>query len=218
MSSWFTDALKACMPAIRKNLDRAMAEAEANLLDRALARSRGNTISPAAPIRVAAKPATQPAMPPQLRQDLGVSNADELVQWMRQQIAEKRRRAMATAFLPDDPAPAWTYDEYEHRVVIQADDHQVGVASHRSGTTPTGAPYDDLVLNADGSHMELNDPQAAVAECDAHTTILDLHPERSDGSGLCNECRDPYPCGTIRALGLAYQHRPGYLDAWRWRP
>ena len=147
-----------------------------------------------------------------------MSANDELVPWLREQIAEKRRRAMATSFLPDDPPPAWTYDEYDHRVVIQEDGHQVGVASHRAGTTPSGTPYEDLVLNADGQHIELNDPQAAVAECDAHTAILDLHFVRSDDRDLCNEDSDPYPCGTVRALGLAHQHRADYREEWRWRP
>jgi hypothetical protein len=73
MSSWFTDALKAAVPALRRNLDRSVAEAEADRLDRALARNRGNTITPTGPIRVTATPATQPAMPPRLREDRGMT-------------------------------------------------------------------------------------------------------------------------------------------------
>lgn len=148
-----------------------------------------------------------------------MSVLDDLVPWLRQQIAEKRRRAMATAFLPDGPAPAWTYDRYRFGVTVQhSDGYQVGVASRRAGAAPGLGRYEEDLLDSDGQHMELNDPQAAIAECDAHTAILDLHFVRSDGRDLCNEDSDPYPCGTVRALGLAHQHRAGYREEWRWRP
>lgn len=145
-----------------------------------------------------------------------MTTVDELVTWLREQIAEKRRRALATAFLPDGPPPAWTYNRYEFGVTWRDDDgHRIGVASHRSGAVTGLGRYQEALLIADGEHIELNDPRSAVAECDAHTAILDLHLLDSGGTELCNDCRDPYPCGTVRALGLAYQHRPGYREEWR---
>lgn len=59
MSSWLIDTLKACMPKLRRNLEREMA----TRLDRALT-DRGNTLTVNAPIRVTEKPPTEPAMPP----------------------------------------------------------------------------------------------------------------------------------------------------------
>lgn len=146
----------------------------------------------------------------------------DLVEWLREQIAEKRRRAMATAFLPDDPAPSWSYDQDQHRVVVQADDHQVGVASHRAGTSPNGAAYTAELLSAHGRHMELNDPQAAVAECDAHDAILDLWQQGGGAvvvNGSVHQGASRAGRGrllrVVKALGLAYQYRPGYREEWR---
>lgn len=144
-----------------------------------------------------------------------MTDMDALVLWLREQIALKRRRAMATAFTPDGPAATWTYDREHNRVVIREQDHTVGVASRRAGVAPDGTGYFDVLLDIDGEHMELNDPRAAIAECDAHTAVLDLHLLDSGGTELCNDCRDPYPCSTVRALGLAHQHRPGYREDWR---
>lgn len=158
-----------------------------------------------------------------------MSNYD-LIVWLREQIAEKRRRAMRTAFIPDGPAATWSYERNLFRVVVHGDDHTVGVASRRAGTTPDGRPYEDVLLDVDGEHMEMNDPRAAVAECEAHTAILDQHctphtvvdgfcvEEGGEcthaGESECAVCGIP-DCATVRALGLAFQHRPGYRQEWR---
>lgn len=166
-----------------------------------------------------------------------MTNMDELVTWLREQIAERRRRALATRFLPDDPAPAWTYDPHAHRVVIrEPHGQQIGVASRRAGITPTAVHYEDLILKADGEHMELNDPMSAVDECDAHEALLDAHPLVGDtGDDMhdpkCGVCvapggigcgeypedwkTQPWPCPTIKALAVAYRHRPGYREEWK---
>lgn len=57
--------------------------------------------------------------------------------------------------------------------------------------------------------------RAVLAQCDAHRAILDLHHVRSDGSDLCNEDSDPYPCSTIRALGVAHRDHFGYRTEWK---
>jgi hypothetical protein len=67
----------------------------------------------------------------------------------------------------------------------------------------------------------------------AHTAILELHPPgRTKGCAECSaervdivddtdpydpvvEYYRPYPCRTLRALALVYQHNDGYREEWR---
>lgn len=76
-----------------------------------------------------------------------------------------------------------------------------------------------------------------LAQCEAHTALLDLHrPVREndvDGDLVCPVCvyvgtdqdaggsrfryreHSDWPCATVLAVALAYQHNPGYQEAWR---
>lgn len=239
MSSWFTDALKAALPAIRKNLDRALAEADR--LDRALARSRGNTISPTAPIRVSAKPATQPAMPPRLREDQGVTDLNELAPWLRAEIADLRRAALAAlrGYPFETPGPENSDTDHWHSHwddLFQAPGADNYVGGRELARFPQ-APYA-------AAFAARFDPVTALAQCDAHEALLELHgivhrdigwlewdeSEHAEMSaelpvcGLCVPRHSSFtrredvpegPCRTVRLLALAYQHRPGYLEGWR---
>jgi hypothetical protein len=70
-----------------------------------------------------------------------------------------------------------------------------------------------------------HDPRDVIAQCEAHTAILDLYgvvsdpanADRTDDRGVLlshpiarRRMRD-----AVRAVGLAYQHRPGYREEWR---
>lgn len=146
---------------------------------------------------------------------------DDLVAWLREQITEKRRRAMRTQWTADGPPAAWTYSRERFRVTtLDPSGNAQGVASRRAGIGADGQPYDDVLLDVDGEHMELNDPRSAVAECDAHDEIinkyegasftLQAHPEHVANNG--------YVLGAsaaVIALALAYRHRPGYREEWK---
>ncbi|GAA3878088.1 hypothetical protein GCM10022243_48470 [Saccharothrix violaceirubra] len=65
-----------------------------------------------------------------------------------------------------------------------------------------------------------------LAMCDAHAAILAVHyVDEKDPASECVGClttrwREPWApnineCPTLRALALAYQHRPGYREEWR---
>lgn len=168
----------------------------------------------------------------------------ELVTWLRGQIAEKRRRAMRTAFSPDGPAAAWSYDRTKFQVTtLDSAGAQQGVASRRAGVGTDGDPYEDVLLDVDGEHMELNDPQTAIAECDAHEAVVvayesaevrrarlveeftrdlkkiaDLDPgeqrRRYSEVSKAEGLASGYGMA-VRMAASAYRHRPGYREEWR---
>jgi hypothetical protein len=133
---------------------------------------------------------------------------DDLLPWLRAQIAETGRIAQAAktnlaAWAPG--LPPWESARYLGKF-----------ASY----------FDTFVARLD--------PDAALAQCEAHTAILDAHPcmtDEDDGTQQCGVCvqpggigcnewpeewrTQPWPCPTVRALALAYQHCPGYREEWR---
>ena len=71
-------------------------------------------------------------------------------------------------------------------------------------------------------HWVLQAPVTALAQCDAHEKLLDLHPQSTELGWLCELCGGEgqnidctYPCDTIRVTMLAYQHCPGFREEWR---
>lgn len=89
---------------------------------------------------------------------------DELVAWLREQIAAKRREAEEW---PDNLTERW---------------HNVPSVSI----------------------------QGVLAECDAHTEILDLCTTTDWGDGYTEAYRD-----VVRLLAVPYAGRPGYREEWR---
>lgn len=145
---------------------------------------------------------------------------DELVAWLREQIAEKRRRAMRTQWTAGGPPAAWTYNREGFRLTsLDPAGNAQGVAHRRAGTGTDGEPYDDVLLDVDGEHMEFNDPQAAVAECDAHTSLIDFwslaYSKPSDFSGPQWDQVRANAKWTVKKIASAYRHRPGYREEWR---
>jgi hypothetical protein len=225
MSSWFTDALKAAVPALRRNLDRSVAEAEADRLDRALARNRGNTITPTGPIRVTATPATQPAMPRHSREDQGMTDTNDLAPWLREQIAEDRAAALMATSGPwrHDPQKCWRKPgtAWCEEAVFAGPPGADAVCIAGTGEC------DDPQSMIDARHIARHDPRTVLAQCDAHEAILEEHWDVNEGD--CATCvtghwgypthggssPQRFPCKTVRILALAYQHRPGYLEEWR---
>lgn len=82
-------------------------------------------------------------------------------------------------------------------------------------------------FRANAAHIARNDPKRVLAEVQAKRDIIALHlPRRvrsSSGLGedhieVCRMCQQfpaRYPCGTLRALAMAYADRPGYKPDWR---
>ena len=125
---------------------------------------------------------------------------NDLLTWLHEQITEDRAAALA--------ARAEWGDEVDNRD-SDWEEWKLSGALEDAGWYPKPRGLD--------RHWQLHSPRAVLAQCEAYEAILRLHSVRSCGRGVCNECGDPHPCGTARALALTYKHRPGYLTQ-EWRP
>lgn len=146
--------------------------------------------------------------------------ADPL-KWLREQVAEDRTAALACAGAPwiDDVPGMVHVDPTAIRENKWALSRLGFVAS--ADNSPTGDAY--------RAHIVRHDPRAVLAQCEAHTAILDAHTPmqlNSRGDLACPTCVDwdgvldfespgygYWPCRTVLGVALAYQHRPGYAEA-----
>jgi len=134
---------------------------------------------------------------------------DDLLLWLRERIAA--RRALAED-AKGRCTGEWTFRDTaggRHKVV---DDLGYTISD-----------TDDVDTNPwwTGPHIAANDPRAVLDLCDAHSLLLDLHPQVTAAGMLdwCGECSDQeksvsYPCPTTRAVGVAYRRDPGYREEW----
>jgi hypothetical protein len=153
----------------------------------------------------------------------------DLVEWLREQIAEDRRLAeLATPgpWRPSDTRPDPSGDHWQDVYAL-------------SGSV-TVAHEEPCCLAGDAQHIARWDPARVLAECDAKEQILAEH-ERivlHKGSGadyyvtvmVCRVCGGSdawfdshsqamraalHPCPTLRLMCLPYADRPGYRPEWR---
>ncbi|ANZ35240.1 hypothetical protein BBK82_03280 [Lentzea guizhouensis] len=141
---------------------------------------------------------------------------DELVVWLREQIAEDRRIAEESC---DGP---WHVNDAGYAEAIYGADGTCVIGGGRWGGE---APVFDST--EDALHIVRHDPRVVLAQCAAHEALLDEHWDVNEGD--CATCvtgkwgypthggssPQRYPCKTIRIVALAYQHRPGYREEWR---
>jgi hypothetical protein len=117
------------------------------------------------------------------------------INWLREQIAETKKAALA--------ARAEWGDEDDHRDADWEKWRPSGKLED-AGWYPPPTGLD--------RHWQLHSPRAVLAQCEAHTAILDSYDaEMEDGDYLTL-------CGlgaAVDALTLAYRHRPGYRPEWR---
>lgn len=125
---------------------------------------------------------------------------DDLVQWLRAQIMEIRQIALAVP--PDMRTREWSHPG---RWIMDGDPG--GDQSNAIAWVQHGGRIGELIAEHIGTHS----PRDALAQCEAHAGLLDLlvlvlgADRRMDG--VRNQ--------GLRALALAYQHRPGYREEWR---
>jgi hypothetical protein len=134
---------------------------------------------------------------------------DDLVMWLRAQIAEGRAAALACAGAPwSDYVPGMVHVD---PAAIRENKQALGRFGYVAGTD--NSPGGDVYRR----HIVRHDPRAALALCDAHTAILDqwkglaqAPPEMSGIDAIRVEMEY-----VLRALTLAYQHRDGFREEWR---
>jgi uncharacterized protein DUF6221 len=120
------------------------------------------------------------------------------VTYARQQAEEERMANSAAAIVP------WLREQI-------AETRQIAEAAHEVAAGPWGTPP---LLGRDNKavrqHRGLNDPRAVLAQCEAHTALLDLL-ERE----LHDDADDDTAQLMVRTLASAYQHRSGFREEWR---
>jgi len=150
------------------------------------------------------------------------ASVDELATWLRERIAEDKAAALACAGAPwSDYVPGMVHVD---AAAIREDRafRQLGYVAH-TDNSPSGDAY--------RAHIVRHDPRTALAQCEAHTAILDEHARREVASLepptygqtfiVCRRCtagwmhQIVYPCPTLKATALAYRHHPGYREEWR---
>ncbi|GHH57886.1 DUF6221 family protein [Lentzea cavernae] len=145
---------------------------------------------------------------------------DDLVEWLRQQIAETRTAATKAAQSVHEMHARPTFNAVVHDPIEWASrwkyrdaDGSVCAGTARSGLVAV-APWGGH-LNHAGEHIALHDPVAVLAQCDAHEAILNECVRVRDVHFSDDFTADHLAEAVIRQLGLAYQHRPGFREEWR---
>ena len=170
---------------------------------------------------------------------------DQLLPWLRAQIAAARDRALGAlrGYPMSMTRESWAAPGGD-RVGADADDaqhwrsHQDYLYQVADPTTFVGgkqiATFPQGPLRA--SFAAAHGPQAALAQCEAHTAILAIHNvwavvypgDMVDIDPLDRHCvgcgfdalenertPDVNNCPTLRAVALAYRHSPGYRAEWK---
>jgi hypothetical protein len=136
-----------------------------------------------------------------------VTDLVEFVAWLREQIDEDERVALAAAWSSrrvGDNRPTW-----QRSGINSVEDAGGGLVVHGDGTPPSDSQAD---------HIARHDPARVLAEVAAKRAILDLHePYESErvGGQSCWACnRDGWPCETVRLLAQPFAGRPGWREEW----
>jgi hypothetical protein len=140
----------------------------------------------------------------------------ELIEWLRAQLAEDER--MALACILDNGGGRWALDRQRAFSEPALADGGVRIISGWSGALP---------------HIANWDPARVLTEVNTRRALLDLHAPRADqdhaGSTVCDHCHDlchsrsglgcdspdaPYPCETVSLYAQLYAGREGWQNEW----
>lgn len=143
---------------------------------------------------------------------------DELVAWLRKQIAEDEQLAR-DAVVRKAGGDAWEIAEQRPYRWGQ-DEEDTEVIGGGKPIITCNYEYGGYLLAA---HIVRHDPRAVLAQCEAHGALVDavagdikaatgLVPADEFGERLVTEFR---AVAVLRLLALTYQHRPGYREEWR---
>jgi Family of unknown function (DUF6221) len=155
---------------------------------------------------------------------------DDFTAWLRQQIEARLTRARALAAATGDTWAATRNDDFDYTVHAKAD---IGVVA--------AEPVLDTWREDVAAWAEANDPRDTIARCEAELGTLNTHyilhrEDRSEdyeefsvvhigGANQdygCVTChyygqggvKGYGYCRTVRLLGSAYKHQPGYREEW----
>lgn len=143
---------------------------------------------------------------------------DELVAWLREQVAEDERVAQAAGGL------RWIRGEDSGWTGSFVIEDQAGVEVAGPGYEGGGVRSEEQA-----AHIARHDPARVLAEVAAKRRILELHlpwtGEQNDDGRYCSTCVGypinssghigvAWPCPTVRLLASVYRGRPGWRSEW----
>ena len=151
-----------------------------------------------------------------------MSAVDELITWLRAQLDEDERVAIAIqgdryGDNDDGRWRNWTIEEHEDR-------H--GPYLSALGVELVHSYADNVITPQRGEHIARWDPARVLAEVKAKRRILDEHAyaPKSDSCRTCwrsnrgGTAREASPCPTVRLLAQPYAGRDGWQESWRATP
>ncbi len=148
---------------------------------------------------------------------------DDFVGWLRKQLDEDERIAMAADVKQGDPH--WKVSEVmasggEHFTVRSKRDNRPVARVQRLDGDDPDEPAAILDGAAVSEHIARWDPSRVLAEVAAKRAILGLHGCPEPLLEVCDLCTSEWnvvhmPCQTVRWLAVPYADRPGYDEAWR---
>lgn len=136
-----------------------------------------------------------------------MTDMSDAMAWLRKQIAEDRRLAEAVGDPETDGA--WYYSEPLGETVRSEAQQYIACG-----------PYDGPVDEDAARHIVRHDPRTVLAQCDAHTAILDRY-ERAREAGHQGRYTEWELAqleafeAAVEIVALAYRHHPGYREEWR---
>lgn len=143
---------------------------------------------------------------------------DELVTWLREQIAQVRQIAK-DGIVRKSHGDEWGVGEGRILSWSNRDEQDTEVIGGGKPIVQCNYEYGGPMIAA---HIAEHDPRAVLAQCDAHEAILNGY-AKLVADDAATRYGDPdarsafcaYEEVVLPALALAYQHRPGYREEWR---
>lgn len=155
--------------------------------------------------------------------------SEELINWLRAQLDEDERKALAATSGPWWDSPVMAAPGHHTIRGGPADwrgfDGSLGGDTRPIARIAPAPDYEGSFVtdhDADAEHIARHDPSRVLREVEAKRKILDGHSPHKRGA--CPVCwrvtpkssrREDYPCPTLRLLAAPYSDRPGYQEAWR---
>lgn len=133
-----------------------------------------------------------------------------LVEWLRVQLDEDERLALAAEAVAPSP---WRWADVGSHAIHDADGVIVAL--------PTAVAHsaEGRLTHDFESHLAAWCPARVLAEVAAKRTIVEMH--GSFVGRVCDRCSSDWattttmPCLTVRVLASVYADRPGFLEEWR---
>lgn len=128
---------------------------------------------------------------------------DELVEWLRGQLADDEKAAKAAT-----PGP-WQAEAHHHRRTGEVVSAEVHPVAEQEGNGDGGVSTPE-----DATHIARHDPAAVIADIEAKKAVLDATVGEVGRLGDLGPLANSMAEDVVRALARAYRHRSGWKSSW----